>query len=59
MNEITFIADKVQVKTGIRIDNSGIVSFVVGEYQLANIKDLVNVVDKQIEVIVHVKDING
>lgn len=48
--KITFTADKVKVKTGHRIDNSGEVTFIVGEYELDNIKDLVNVVDKEIKV---------
>ena len=52
-NIISFLSDQVKVKTG-RVDNSGVVEFIVGEYQLENIKELVNVIDKEIKVTVEV-----
>ncbi len=58
MTEITFQADKVKVKSGHRIDNSGEVTFLIGEYQLSQIKDLVTVVDKPMQVIVKITSDN-
>ena len=52
---ITFMSDKVRVKTG-KADNSATVEFEIGEYQLNNIKDLVNIVDKELKVSVEVKE---
>jgi hypothetical protein len=52
---IKFIADKVKVKTG-RVDNSAVVEFEIGEYQLPNIKDLVGIVDKELKVGVEVNE---
>ena len=52
---IIFNSDKVSVKTG-KVDNSAMVSFEVGEYQLGNIKDLINVVDKNLRITVEVTD---
>jgi len=46
---IQFIADQVKVKTG-KPDNSAVVEFTVGEYQLDKIKDLVTIVDKNLKV---------
>jgi len=51
MKEIKFMSDKVKVKTG-RMDNSAIVEFEIGEYQLENIKELVGIVDKELKVTV-------
>ena len=53
---ITFNSDKVKVKTG-RVDNSAIVEFEIGEYELENIKELVNVVNKNLKIIVEIIDI--
>lgn len=51
---ITFLSDKVKVKTG-RADNSAVVELEVGEYQLDNIKDLIGVVDKELQVQITIK----
>ena len=48
------MSDKVKVKTG-RADNSATVEFEIGEYQLQNIKDLVNIVDKELKVSIEAK----
>lgn len=50
---IQFLSDRVKVKTG-RADNSAVVEFTIGEYQLDNIKDLINVVDKNLKVTIEV-----
>lgn len=49
--KIVFIADQVKVKTG-RVDNSGVVEFVVGEYMLEHIKDLITIRDMNLKVTV-------
>jgi hypothetical protein len=48
---VKFIADKVKVKTG-RVDNSAVVEFEVGEYQLDKIKELVGVIGLNLKVTV-------
>jgi hypothetical protein len=53
-SDIKFNADRVKIKSGHRVDNSGEVIFMVGEYQLENIKNLVNIIDKNLEVTVKV-----
>lgn len=53
--KIQFIADRVKVKTG-RVDNSADVTFEVGEYQLKEIKDLMDMLDKNLKVTVEVAD---
>ena len=50
---IKFQSDKVSIKTG-KADNSGIVSFEVGEYELLKIKELVGIVDKVMTVSVEI-----
>ena len=55
MNNLVFLSDKVKVRTG-RADNSATVEFEIGEYQLENIKGLISVVDKEIKVIVEIKE---
>lgn len=50
--KLTFTADKVKVKSGHRVDNSGEVVLMVGEYMLPSIKDLVTVVDQNLQVTV-------
>lgn len=52
---INFKSDRVRVKTG-RADNSAIVEFEIGEYQLDNIKDLVGVIDKELSVSVEINE---
>jgi hypothetical protein len=51
---IEFKSDKVRIKTG-KADNSAIVEFEIGEYQLENIKELVNVIDKELTVSVKIE----
>ena len=51
---IEFKSDKVTIRTG-RVDNSAIVSFEVGEYQLYNIKELIGLVDKNLKITVEVQ----
>lgn len=51
---VEFLSDKVKVKTG-RADNSAVVEFEVGEYQLENIKGLINVFDKNLKVSVEIE----
>jgi len=51
---ITFMSDKVKVKTG-KVDNSAVVEFEIGEYQLSNIKELVGIVDKSLKVSVEIR----
>lgn len=48
---LSFVADKVKVKTG-NVDNSATVTFFIGEYQLKHIKELVDLVDKNLKVTV-------
>jgi hypothetical protein len=52
---IEFNSDKVTIRTG-RVDNSAIVSFEVGEYQLDNIKDLIGLVDKNLKITVEITE---
>ncbi len=52
---ISFQSDKVKVKTGLA-DNSATVEFTIGEYQLDNIKDLVNIIDKVLNVTVDIEN---
>ncbi len=54
---ITFNADRVTVKTG-RVDNSAVVSFEVGEYEVKNIKDLLGIVDKNLKITVDIIEDN-
>lgn len=53
MSKVIFRSDRVKVKTG-RADNSAVVEFTIGEYQLDNIKELVNVIDKNLKVSVEI-----
>jgi hypothetical protein len=53
---VKFIADKVKVKTG-RVDNSAVVEFEVGEYQLDKIKELVGIIDQNLTVVVQDEEI--
>jgi hypothetical protein len=50
---IEFNSDKVKVKTG-KADNSADVIFEIGEYQLDNIKDLINIVGKNLKITVEI-----
>jgi hypothetical protein len=50
---ITFYADKVAIQTG-RIDNSGIVKFEVGEYQIEAILELAKARDVVLKVTVEI-----
>ncbi len=52
-NKIEFNSDRVSIK-GPKVDNSYTVSFIVGEYQLKNIKDLITVIDKNLKVNVEI-----
>lgn len=54
MKPIIFQSDKVKVKTG-RADNSAVVEFEIGEYQLEQIKPLVGIVDSVLTVSVEVE----
>ncbi len=54
-NVVEFIADKVRVSTG-KADNSAVISFTVGEYQLIAIKELVNVIDKNLRVSIEIME---
>ncbi len=49
------MSDKVSVRTG-KVDNSAVVSFEVGEYEVSKLKELVGVVDKEIKVTVDIID---
>ena len=51
MSPITFQLDKVTIKTG-RVDNSAVVSFEIGEYELDSIKELVTIRDAVLKVTV-------
>ena len=53
--KLAFESDQVKVKTG-NIDNGAQVTFLIGEYQLNNIKDLVGQVDKVFKVSVEIVD---
>lgn len=46
---IVFNSDKVGIK-GPKVDNSYVISFEVGEYEVKNIKDLVGLVDTNLKV---------
>ena len=50
---IEFNSDKVTIRTG-RVDNSAIVSFEVGEYELNNIMELIKIVDKNLKISVEI-----
>lgn len=52
---IKFQSDQVKVKSGHKVDGSAEVTFVVGEYQVSNIVDLVTVKDKLLKVSVEVE----
>lgn len=52
---IEFTADKVSIKTG-KADNSGTVTFDVGEYELPKLKELIGITDKIIRVTVEIED---
>jgi len=56
MKTITFESDQVKVKSGHKVDGSAEVTFVIGEYQVRNIVDLVTVKDKLLQVTVKVID---
>jgi hypothetical protein len=53
MGEIEFNSDKVLVRTG-RVDNSAIVQFEVGEYEVHKLKELIGVVDKVLKVKINI-----
>ena len=50
---IQFNADKVAIRTG-KVDNSAIVSFEIGEYEVKNIKELLGIVDKNMRITVDI-----
>ena len=52
---IIFNSDKVRVKTG-KADNSATVEFEIGEYQISNIKDLIDIIDKNMKVTVEIQN---
>lgn len=54
--KIQFEADRVKVKTGHRVDNSGEITFMVGEYMLPKITPLTIIVDKILKVTVEIDD---
>lgn len=56
MNYIQFESDQVKVKTGHKVDGSAEVAFVMGEYQLKNITELLTVRNKVIKVTVEVEE---
>jgi hypothetical protein len=51
---IAFEADTVKIKSGHKVDGSAEVCFIVGEYQVPNIVNLVPVKDKLLKVTVEV-----
>lgn len=53
---ITFKSDRVKIKSGHRVDNSGEVIFEVGEYELKNIVPLVTVLDKEMTITVDIQE---
>lgn len=55
MKPIIFQSDKVKVKTG-RADNSAVVEFEIGEYQLEQIKPLVSLVAVGMKISVEVEE---
>lgn len=55
MSLIQFQSDKVTIKTG-RVDNSAIVSFEVGEYQLERIAPLISLRDQVLKITVEVEE---
>ena len=52
---IEFNSDQVKIKTG-KVDNSATVEFTVGEYQISNIKDLIDIIDKNMKVTVEIQN---
>jgi hypothetical protein len=54
--KIKFESDQVKVKSGHRVDGSGEVTFMIGEYQLQNIVGLVTVKDQLLRITVEVDD---
>jgi hypothetical protein len=55
MKKITFESDTVKVKSGHKVDGSAEVTFVIGEYQVKNIVDLVTIKDRILKVEVEVE----
>lgn len=53
--KVEFTADKVQIETGKRVDNSGKVTLIVGEYMLKNILPLGLVIDQNIKVTIEIE----
>ena len=53
---IKFESDQVKVKSGHKVDGSAEVTFVIGEYQVSNIVDLVTIKDKLLRVTVEVEE---
>jgi len=51
---ITFQSDRVTLKTG-RPDNSAVVSFEIGEYELESVKELVTITNAVLNVRVEVE----
>ncbi len=54
--KIIFRSDRVQVETGKRVDNSGKVTFIVGEYELNAITPLTTIIDKNLKVTVEIEN---
>lgn len=54
--KITFQSDQVKVKSGHKVDGSAEVTFIIGEYQVENIVDLVTIKDKLLSVSVEVEE---
>lgn len=52
---IQFNSDKVSIRTG-KVDNSAIVSFEVGEYEVSKLKELIGIVDKNMKITVDIED---
>lgn len=52
--KVQFLSDKVKVKTG-RADNSAVVEFEVGEYELEKIKELIGIVEEELKITVETK----
>ena len=53
---IQFESDQVKVKSGHKVDGSAEVTFVIGEYMVQNIVQLVTVKDKLLKVTVEVEE---
>lgn len=53
--KIQFQSDKFAIK-GPKVDNSYIVSFEIGEYQIANIKELIGINDKVLNITIDVEE---